>query len=96
LNPFNLKSIATACLAMVAMSEAMFNPIAHGQESPSVNMDQVLVQAQFDLELALEALAKQRNEIAQEKIPLSRELNLAESETLDSRKELQRAQRAKH
>ena len=94
LNPFNLKSITTACLTLAAMSGAMFNPTAHGQESPSVNMDQVLVQAQLDLESALEALAKQRNEIVQEKIPLSRELNLAESETLDSRKELQRAQRA--
>ncbi len=68
--------------------------LVSAQEAPEQNIDQVLVQAQLDLESALNELSEQRKAIAEEKIPLVRELNSAESETLDLRKDLQRAQRS--
>lgn len=78
----------------LVLSVLVTSLFVEAQKVAGQNMDQVYAQAQADLESALNQLSEQRHQIAEEKIPLSRELNAAENETLDLRKELQRAQRS--
>lgn len=60
---------------------------------PAADMDAVAVRAKGELQQALEELAVTRQQIEGERLPLAQQLRELEQQTLDQRRELERAQR---
>jgi len=81
--PFVLRQVGFLCLFL-----SLWVPGSQAQ-----NMDQLAGITRSDLDTALLELSKVRQQIADEKLPLSRQLNELETQVIDKRREVEKAQR---